>query len=968
VEKYLEITFDTGVSPIHGRFRDVRIKEKAKTAIYKATGLDLDMETCRIGSLELVISIEAMLEGEMLDEEALMPWEGAESYSCSKEKGFCCVTLGMLAITAPGIQLSMRDLRIVATDHNYHKWVSEQARQDKEAHGQDEPEPAAAADEPGRANTWLEGRFAHVLSNWVLKSAEARLEEFKTFVNLSQFPFIGQAACFIDELRIANAGFTGNQKVHYEAMNRTDKAGALDYHLSHFPFDLTVRNSSTSLYDSSSPVKSFDPSHLLATVEVHAPEGHDAIWINVRHDDWRQLHVEGSVWSIVVLGRDSKLSANRRSRFRDSEESTPAGSFNAASERGKKMHRLISVCDQDSGANDPELKRGDHRGAGLRPPQHGRAARTPGTTGPKRDHNGKCSVCGAVPWVAFRFCNILDEIEDNCKVIRRCYRLPWEKKRLAEVIKRGSDAAEAMLLESTLADRDIPLEEPSLGEHGQMISLALCELEQSQIHEKMFAAQLTLDSLRLDVLLVPPVVMQILHYWSASFGPVSEPVHPASPGADSTPNSQPESSGEVPEQAPEEATTAHGPVLGIQLDVNFPLPRILIPGTPGSNDFVSKYVTQTGSHDADTLGFLLGDLGHLSIQCPARKRGVKGSAGLEDIPDPSQNEILFRWQPGPGIVAMYVRDVERPNHVDSGMPEPSCETPNDLLLERCGASLGIDASRFVKAGDGISHGSFLTFNVKWYASPLCSMVQLDGLEKLIVDVHSDEGFFMKSQAWDMFLGRILEQIESIKHALWPHTRKDDSNVVKRFLRTAQNFRKWVKNANNGLSTRLCMKCHFSVGGHFYDSPSVDEIISHLTPSSRSRMKSRTQNLHSGFRTSSVVHGVEKMHGLELYAPVTLEMEGDTVQIVCQKGECAFNMAAMGSVLRFVDFISFGYFNLDALNRYQHERGRAQDQDQGTVVHAEVPSPACRGSPAGDANASTSLVILEGEVDGITTGA
>ena len=104
VEKYLEITFDTGVSPIHGKFTDVKLKEKARTAVYNATGLDLDMKACHIGSLELVISIEAMIEGEMLDKEVLQPWPGAESYACSKEKGFCVLTLGLLTVTAPGIQ------------------------------------------------------------------------------------------------------------------------------------------------------------------------------------------------------------------------------------------------------------------------------------------------------------------------------------------------------------------------------------------------------------------------------------------------------------------------------------------------------------------------------------------------------------------------------------------------------------------------------------------------------------------------------------------------------------------------------------------------------------------------------------------------------------------------------------------------------------------------------------------------
>ena len=157
----------------------------------------------------------------------------------------------------------------------------------------------------------------------------------------------------------------------------------------------------------------------------------------------------------------------------------------------------------------------------------------------------------------------------------------------------------------------------------------------------------------------------------------------------------------------------------------------------------------------------------------------------------------------------------------------------------------------------------------------------------------------------------------------------------------QDFRKWARDANDGRSTQLSMCCHFSVGAHFYDElDDWEELVSPTHPhkasqpmTGRVRLNS-TMNLNSGvgMRTSSVVHGEEKKHGIELFAPVSLEMEGDTVQIVCQKGECTFSMAVMGSVLRFMDFISFGYFNLDALNKYHNIRSKSNKDPGLSLIH------------------------------------
>jgi len=40
-----------------------------------------------------------------------------------------------------------------------------------------------------------------------------------------------------------------------------------------------------------------------------------------------------------------------------------------------------------------------------------------------------------------------------------------------------------------------------------------------------------------------------------------------------------------------------------------------------------------------------------------------------------------------------------------------------------------------------------------------------------VDVHSDAGLFYQCQPWDLFVGRMLEQVAYYKHVLWPQNEK-----------------------------------------------------------------------------------------------------------------------------------------------------------------------------------------------------
>jgi hypothetical protein len=112
--------------------------------------------------------------------------------------------------------------------------------------------------------------------------------------------------------------------------------------------------------------------------------------------------------------------------------------------------------------------------------------------------------------------------------------------------------------------------------------------------------------------------------------------------------------------------------------------------------------------------------------------------------------------------------------------------------------------------------------------------------------------------------------------------------------------------------------------------------------------------------------------------VKLVLEGETAEIRCKSVECTFSMGIMGAIIRFSDFVNFGYFTTDALNKYQRERDGDRTLGPGTTIHAEatcppsplvllagsrhrwrrpnlpplqVPSPACEGTPAGDAEVS-----------------